>query len=128
MADLSIILNETLTVFGPDPANEWGVAVMGTDNWGYNNDIPWTFTKVLQDTFVSTDTIGKQSQKTFSESMTITATPDLVALQDGSGYDYVLPGGVTDPDNRNFPVYNEDDAASDTWTPATDASDTWGDA
>lgn len=129
MTDFTKIVNETLTIFSPGPANKWGTAVFGTDNWGYNSDLDLLITKVLQESIASADTITKQPVRVLSMgSVTLTGDPDLVALQDGSGYDYVLPGGVTDPDDRNFPSYTEDGATDPGWTDRTEESTDWSEA
>lgn len=129
MADFTKTLDETLRVFSPGPANKWGTAVFGTDSWGYNGDMDLLIFKVLQESVTNTDTITKQPIRVLSMgSVTLTGDPDLVALQDGSGYDYVLPGGVTDPDDRNFPVYTEDGSTDPGWTDRTEASDDWSEA
>lgn len=124
MADLTQTITNSLTVMAPTPASTWGSMVWGTDNWGESRDFELEIGKWLAETITNTDTYFKGIAHKISEGFSVSSAMNLVALQDGSGYTYILKG-ASDPDDRNFPTYTEDTADGVTYTAITGTDPSW---
>jgi len=75
---------------------------------------------------MSSDMTTAQVQKYVSAgAVALSSRMNLVSLLDGSGYSYVFPSDVTDPDSRYFPVWTESTDQTTSFTTATDATTTW---
>ena len=111
-------------MIGPTPASEWGTMEWGTDNWGETKDFELEIDKWLFETFSFTDSIFKSPSTKRTESVNFSTSVDLVALQDGSGYDY-FDRGSSDPSDRYYPDYSEDTGSTPTYTPDTATDPGW---
>lgn len=124
MADLSITIDNDLTLLGPTPANEWGTLIWGTDVWGESRNFDLLIEKCLSEQISFSDSIsaGVQYAKILLNTLSLASDADLCCLQDGSGYNYV-ENGSSDLDDRYFPSYTEDSKDSIVYTEDT-ANDT----
>lgn len=127
MADLTKTITNTLTVLGPTPASEWGSMVWGQDNWGETKDFELEIGKWLAESVNLTDAYNFGIAHKISEGFSVSSSIDLVALQDGSGYTYILKG-ASDPNDRYFPTYTEQTASDPSYTEDTANDPGWSDA
>lgn len=128
MADFSITISNTLTVLGPTPASLWGTMVWGQDFWGESKDFSFLIDKYIPNSFSLDSSVSRSVSKSFSNSISVASSLDICCLQDGSGYEYYLTGGVIDPDNRVFPVYTEQTASTPTYTEDGEDDPGWSEA
>ena len=113
---------------GPSPTNKWGFFLWG-QNWGDSKDGFFTVRKYIGNAIaiasdMATASVRKLIQNTFS----LSSRMNLVSLTDGSGYYYVFPSDVTDPDSRFFPTWTEATEPSTSFTTASEPSTTWTEA
>lgn len=130
MADYTITISNTLNVFGPSPASQWGSMVWGDDYWGESKNLSTTLEKFLNESISLSDSVTAIVQwfRTLSNGISVMADSNLGQLQDGSGWDYDFPGGVTDPNDRYIPDYTEDSNAGTSYTEVGNPSTDWTDS
>lgn len=117
-----------MRISGPSPTNKWGSFLWG-QNWGESQDGYFTVTKYLANgVALSSDMATAQITKYLSSILSIASRINFGYLADGSGYYYVFPDNVTDPDNRFFPTWTESTEPSTSFTAASEPSTTWTDA
>jgi len=117
-----------MRVEGPSPTSKWGDMVWGVDNWGDSKNTNFAIGKYISDSLTIADIFGKNSAKTFSETIAVVSRVNFVSLRDGNGYYYVFPDNVTDPDNRYFPTWTDTTDPVDRFTAVSAVSTTWSDA
>lgn len=105
MADFTKTISNSFRVQGPGVESVWGVMVWGVDFWGNTKDTRVLIGKYIADSFAVSDTVYFQPNHVVSNSIALSTRLNLGYLSDGSGWYYVLQGGVTDPDDRYFPSY-----------------------
>ena len=126
MADFSITISNVVGVFGPEPTEAWGYMVWGTDKWAYaTEDLPATIGHVVDNTQTVDSDITKLASHQVDESLVLGSETTSEYLTDGSGYNYVFPGNVTNADNRistNWTALTYDTA---TYTTSSRPTTTW---
>lgn len=128
MTAFSQTITNSLLLLGGQPTSKWGTMVWGEDKWADTEDLITETTKVITNTATFADTY------VFSFTIVNTNTLDLSSettsqqLLDGSGYNYVFRGGVTDAENRPTNTYTAATDASTSFTAASAASTTWSNA
>lgn len=127
MADLSITIQNRLSVSGPSPTNKWGAFNWG-ENWGESGDGYFTVGKNLSAGVSFSDNIDVTLTKVFGNSLSIGSRINFGTLTDGSGYAYVFPDGVTDIDDRYIPTWTEASEPTQSFSEASEPSTTWTDA
>lgn len=125
MADYTKTISNSIRTQGIGVENVWGVMVWGVDYWGNSKDTKVLIGKYINDIISATDIIYSTSRRTISNSIVFSNSIDFVSLSDGSGYDYVLQGGVTDPDDRLFPSYTSGSRTTPVYTEDSSNSTTW---
>lgn len=124
MADLTQTITNSLNVLAPTPVSVWSTMEWGTDNWGESRDFSLEIGKWLAEGVTNTDTYFLGITHLISESLSVSSSMNLVALQDGSGYTYYLKG-ATDPDDRLFPDYTEQTGSEPIYTEDTANDPGW---
>lgn len=125
MTDFSKTITNSIRAQGIGVRNVWGVMVWGVDLWGNTKDTKVSINKYIGDTISSSDIIYSRVSRKISNSISCAGSMNLVSLLDGSGYTYVLQGGVTDPSDRVFPSYTSGSVIAITYTEDTSNSTTW---
>ena len=125
MADYTITIANDLSVLGIEPPSLWGVMVWGVDLWGADGDLITGVDKVLDNTLVTTSTIGKIADLVLTDSFALSTSLPTITLVDAAGYYHIFRGNVTNADDRIFTNYSQVASASVSWTSATPQSTTW---
>jgi hypothetical protein len=136
VADHTITIANSLNVFGDDPPTRWGtsahfVMTWGTDKWGYGSeDMQEEVGKFLEPGSVALTSAITQIEVVLilSNAITFSSALTLERLSDGSGWDYVLPGGTTNGVDQIATTYANGSSASTTYTTSSAPSTTWSDA
>lgn len=125
MTDFSKTITNSIRAQGIGVRNVWGVMVWGVDFWGNTKDTKVSINKYIGDVITSSDIVYSRVSRKISNSISCAGSMNLVSLLDGSGYTYVLQGGVTDPSNRVFPSYTSGSVTAIAYTEDTSNSTTW---
>jgi len=126
LADLSITINNTVLIFGPEPSESWGGMLWGTDKWAYaSEDLPAAIGHVVDETQTIDSDIVKSASHQIAESLTVSSETTSETLQDGSGYYYVFPGGSTEAENRISTTWSALTYDTATFTTSSRPSTTW---
>jgi hypothetical protein len=125
MANYTKTISNSIRAQGIGVRNVWGVMVWGVDLWGNTKDTKVLINKYISDTVSSSDIVYSKITRKISNSISCAGSMNLVSLLDGSGYTYVLQGGVTDPDNRLFPSYTSGSLTAPVYTEDSSNSTTW---
>lgn len=125
MANFTKTISNSLRAQGPGVASLWGTMVWGTDLWGNTNDTKVRVDKYISDIVATNNIIYSTMSRKVSNTLSCSGSMNLVSLSDGSGYTYVLQGGVTDPDNRLFPSYTSGSITAPVYTEDSPNSTTW---
>lgn len=138
MANLTKTLAiQTLDVFGPAPATQWGTGTHRAMTWGSSKWGEGTQTILLQigknlagHSITPTDAITHSLE--YMRAMSFAVSPDFAmisgAMTDQGGYQYVFPGPSTNPFNQSGSAYALESDGSITWASQTAASTTWSDS
>lgn len=125
MANFTKTISNSIRAQGPGVASLWGVMVWGVDLWGNTKDTKVLINKYISDTVSSSDIVYSKMTRKISNSISCAGSMNIISLLDGSGYSYVLQGGVTDPDNRLFPSYTSGSISAPVYTEDSSNSTTW---
>lgn len=126
MADLTQTINESLNLFGGAPTNFWNSYNWNAFKWGEgtNTQIVDTDNLILESETLS-DVMYLASEPYIEETISSTGDTSSRTLQDGSGYYYIFPSGVTNADNQSLASFVSGTTPSGTWTSASAGSTTW---
>ncbi len=131
MANLSITISNTLSVFGATPPSLWGVMVWGVDNWGYgSSDLLENVDKLVSNTLTLDSAVALQVEWNPVISNTLTLTEDMTSetLADRSGegaWLYEFPGSVTNAESRVISSFTASSEATASFTVASAPTTTW---
>lgn len=151
MADHTITVTNSVRCFGAGPASLWNAsyATWGSFKWGEGTaDIPHAIVHLVSVSLSSTDTPHKLVTHLITETVTpsgmeifrilplklisesISPDSEMTSEEvlDGSGYNRVFQGGVTDAENRTTTSWTDATDDTQTWSTATAATTTWSDA
>lgn len=129
MADHNISITNSFNVFGLAETNKWGVFNWNAFLWGEGNvDLVLSIGKVDAIGTLSLDSSIStifQINAIISNDLSVTADMYSESLSDGSGYNYVFPGGVTNAENRVADGFTAVTPATSSWSTASIASTSW---
>ena len=118
MADLSITIENSMSLFGGSPSNKWYEHEWGTFLWGEGTaDMPFSVGKLITNQQALSDSFSNGVNKSLSNSLSFVPTTEQ-ALGDGSGYTY----RVTPPTSW------ASQSIDSTWTEVAAPSTDWSEA
>lgn len=149
MADYTITVTGTVRCFGQGPSSLWNAYSWNAFKWGEGTvdiktdvrhlisestspDTGFAQKKVrhlISETATFADgTIYRSYPKSISESLSLAGEMSSEQVLDGSGYNRVFQGGVTDAESRTTTTWTSGTFDTETWATATAATTTWSQA
>lgn len=126
MANFTITISNSLNTFGPAPSDKWNQFNWNAFLWGEGTaDLTVAVDKLLTNSLGFSDTIGLQSGKLILNTLSLTDALSSESLIDSRGYNYVFPGGTTNPVNRISTSYSAVSSAAGSWSAVSQTSTTW---
>lgn len=120
-------ISNTVSVYGIEPPNLWGVIVWGVDNWGFGSTpLIVKPISVYAESEAPTNSSPLTNPKIlYGESESPTYGHTRESLGDGGGFLYVFNLPTSNAENRGTTSFSCGAAASDTWTSGTVGTTVW---
>jgi len=126
VADFTITISNSLSVFGPAPSDKWGAFNWNEFLWGEGTiDLAVAVSKTLSNSLVLTDAFQKTPNRVIQNVLTVDADMGSERLSDAAGYDYVFLSNTTEAEDRATPSWASAAAGASTWTSATAGNTNW---
>lgn len=126
MADYTQSITDSIRVFGPDFADNWGTMLWG-DKWGYGSQsIALGVETIKSESFSESDLVITDIETTSvgAELVVLGAVGSNESLYNGS-YLYVFPGPTTNNEDELIPTYVQGTITAGSWTSLAVAGGTW---